>query len=38
MIAEYVARAIELKPGEKLLEPEAGRGDLLACIDANPES
>ncbi|WP_162816126.1 DUF4942 domain-containing protein [Escherichia coli] len=37
LIAEYVARAIELKPGEKLLEPEAGRGDLLACIDANPE-
>ncbi|CHL14518.1 YdiA [Salmonella enterica subsp. enterica serovar Typhi] len=37
LIAEYVARAIELKPGEKLLEPEAGRGDLLACIDVNPE-
>lgn len=37
LIAEYVARAIELKQGEKLLEPEAGRGDLLACIDANPE-
>ncbi|ENK3133359.1 DUF4942 domain-containing protein [Escherichia coli] len=37
LIAEYVARAIELKQVEKLLEPEAGRGDLLACIDANPE-
>lgn len=23
LIAEYVARAIELKPGEKLLEPES---------------
>lgn len=37
VIAEYVARAIDHKPGETLLEPEAGRGDLLSCIDANRE-
>ncbi|EHE6384962.1 DUF4942 domain-containing protein [Salmonella enterica] len=37
IIAEYVARAIELQPGETLLEPEAGRGDLLAYIETNPE-
>ncbi|EES7361117.1 DUF4942 domain-containing protein [Escherichia coli] len=37
LIAEYVARATELKPGEKLLEPHAGRGDLLAYINADLE-
>ncbi|MCE3771852.1 DUF4942 domain-containing protein [Escherichia coli] len=37
LIAEYVARATELKPGEKLLEPQAGRGDLLAYINADLE-
>ena len=26
-----------MKSGETLLEPEAGRGDLLTCIEANPE-
>ncbi|WBM72969.1 DUF4942 domain-containing protein (plasmid) [Buttiauxella sp. WJP83] len=38
VIAEYVARAIDLKPGETLLEPEAGRGDLLAHIETEPEN
>lgn len=37
VIAEYVAKAVDLKSGETLLEPEAGRGDLLAYIEANPE-
>lgn len=32
VIAEYVARAVDLQPGETLLEPEAGRGDLLAFM------
>ncbi|HGA7512741.1 TPA: DNA modification methylase, partial [Salmonella enterica subsp. enterica serovar Enteritidis] len=37
IIAEYVARAIELQPGETLLEPEAGRGDLLAYVETRQE-
>ncbi|PQY28559.1 DUF4942 domain-containing protein [Cronobacter sakazakii] len=32
VIAEYVARAVDLQPGETLLEPEAGRGDLLSFM------
>ncbi|EHP4289097.1 DUF4942 domain-containing protein [Salmonella enterica] len=38
IIAEYVARAIELQPGETLLEPEAGRGDLLAYVETRQEN
>ena len=38
VIAEYVARVIELGADETLLEPEAGRGDLLASLDANQEN
>ncbi|HHX9845044.1 TPA: DUF4942 domain-containing protein [Salmonella enterica subsp. enterica] len=37
IIAEYVARAIELQSGETLLEPEAGRGDLLAYVETRQE-
>ncbi|UWM66623.1 DUF4942 domain-containing protein [Enterobacter sp. CP102] len=31
-IADYVAAALNMKPGETLLEPSAGRGDLLASV------
>ncbi|MDV5570700.1 DUF4942 domain-containing protein [Klebsiella pneumoniae] len=30
-------KVVDLKSGETLLEPEAGRGDLLTFIEANPE-
>ena len=32
-----MAKVVDLKSGETLLEPEAGRGDLLTFIEANPE-
>lgn len=35
-VAEFVAEVTEYTPGMSLLEPEAGRGDLLAFLDVDP--
>lgn len=37
-IAQYVAQILKCTPTDRVLEPSAGRGDLLAFLDAVPES
>ncbi|WP_286182326.1 DUF4942 domain-containing protein [Escherichia ruysiae] len=38
VISNYIATALELKPGDTLLEPSAGRGDLLTYLDVDFEN
>lgn len=37
-IAQYVAQILKCTPTDRVLEPSAGRGDLLAFLDAVPEN
>ncbi|MGK2894987.1 DUF4942 domain-containing protein [Klebsiella michiganensis] len=37
-IAQYVAQILKCKPTDRVLEPSAGRGDLLAFLGAVPEN
>lgn len=37
-IAQYVAKILKCTPTDRVLEPSAGRGDLLAFLDAVPEN
>lgn len=37
-IAQYVAQILKCTPTDRVLEPSAGRGDLLAFLDVTPEN
>ena len=37
-IAQYVAQILKCTPTDRVLEPSAGRGDLLAFLNATPEN
>lgn len=37
-IAQYVAQILKCTPTDRVLEPSAGRGDLLAFLNAAPEN